>query len=141
MQDIFDCSLNAVEAFLAEMDRRGLDDDTVVVLMGDHPLMAPGWSSRRPTQADDSAEDVFFAMSVPGREPRELDAISHFDVLPLSLQAVLSPADQPLALALGRTPPQLTSLVARDGREQLAARLRAPSPGYQKLWLPPTAQP
>lgn len=141
MQDIFDCSLNAVETFLAELDRRGLDDNTVVVLMGDHPLMAPGWSSRRPAQTDDSAQDVFFAMSVPGRRPRELDTISHFDVLPLSLQAVLSPDDQPLALALGRTPPQLSSLVVRDGRERLAARLRAPSPGYQKLWLPPTAQP
>lgn len=141
MMDIFDCSLSAVEAFLAELERRGRLTDTVVVLMGDHPLMAPGWSSRRPAQAEDSAEDVFFAMAVPGRAPRQLDAINHFDVLPLSLQAVLNPADQPLALALGRTPPQLPSLVARDGRDQLAARLRAPSPGYQKLWLAPAVQP
>ena len=141
MDDIFDCSLNAVEAFLAVLERHGLDDDTVVVVMGDHPLMAPGWSSRRPAQADDSAEDVFFAMSVPGRAPRQLDAINHFDVLPLSLQALLSPADKPLSLALGRTPPQQTSLVVRDGREKLAARLRAPSPSYQKLWERPIVQP
>lgn len=145
MQQIFDCSLQAVEGFLAELERRGRLDDTVVVLMGDHPLMAPGWSSRRPGNADALDEDVFFAMAVPGRGPRRLDAISHFDVLPLSLQALMAspdePNDVPLAMALGRTPPGLPSLVARDGRERLAARLRAPSPGYQQLWLAPSAQP
>ena len=141
MHQVFDCSLNAVEGFLAELERRGRMADTVVLLMGDHPLMAPGWSSRRPAEVDDAAEDVFFAMAVPGRAPRQLDAISHFDVLPLSLQALQTPADQPQALALGRTPPQLPSLVARDGRDRLAARLRAPSPDYQKLWQAPSAAP
>lgn len=141
LRDIFDCSLSAVEGFLAELERRGRLQDTVVVLMGDHPLMASGWSAHRPAGADDATEDVFFAMAVPGRGPRRLDVISHFDVLPLSLQALLGPDAPPLALALGRTPPQLPSLVERDGREHLAARLRAPSPAYQKLWLRPAAPP
>jgi phosphoglycerol transferase len=141
MHHVFDCSLSAVEGFLAELERRGRLADTVVVLMGDHPLMAPGWSSRRPAVGNDAADDVFFAMAVPGRAPRQLDAISHFDVLPLSLQALQTPPGKPLALALGRTPPELPSLVASEGRDQLAARLRAPSPGYQKLWLAPAAAP
>jgi phosphoglycerol transferase len=141
MLSIFDCSLRAVEGFLDELQRRGRLEDTVVVVMGDHPLMAPGWSSRLPTTLEDASEDVFFAMSVPGRSARTLDTISHFDVFPLSLQALLQPPDQTLPLALGRTPPQQLSLVAREGRDRLAAQLRAPSPGYQKLWLTPPVQP
>lgn len=139
LRAIFDCSLRATEAFLEELGRRGRMSDTVVVVMGDHPFMAPGWSSRRPADGNNPDEDVFFAIALPGRGPQVLPPISHLDVFPLALQALGPTPDQPLALALGRTPPTLPSLVARDGRERLASRLRSPSPGYAALWnMPPS---
>lgn len=141
MQPVFDCSLEALEAFLTGLERRGRLRDSVVVVMGDHPLMAPGWSAQRAAVSEDAGEDVFFAMAVPGREPQQLGAISHFDVPALALQALLGEPDQPLDFALGRTPPLQPSLVERDGRAQLAARLRRPSPAYVSLWQAPGARP
>lgn len=136
---IFDCSLTAVEDFLAELHRQGHMQNTVVIVMGDHPLMAPGWKSPHRQDVDHAANDVFFAMAVPDQGTRKLAAIAHFDVYALSLQATLRTRDQ--ALALGRTPPQRPSLVESEGLDRLAARLRSPSPGYQRLWQVPPAPP
>lgn len=138
---IFDCSLAAVERFLAHLQGRGLLEHTVVVVMGDHPLMAPGWRRQHGQTPADARDDVFFVLHAPGQTARRLDMMGHFDVLPLTVNALLArpgdagPATQ--ALGLGRAAPHSPSLVQVFGPQAWASRLRAPSATYAEIWRDP----
>lgn len=144
MQAVFDCSLAAVERFLGHLQTRGLLDNTVVVVMGDHPLMAPGWRQQHGRPTTDGSQDVFFVLHAPGQAPQRLAMMGHFDVLPLTINALLArPGDTgpaTLALGLGRAAPHSPPLVQVLGAQAWASRLRAPSAAYAELWRDPSAQ-
>lgn len=141
MDAIFDCSLAAVERFLTHLERRGLLERSVVVVMGDHPLMAPGWRRQHGQTSDDASQDVFFVLHAPGQPAQRLAMMGHFDVLPLVVNALSArPGDATPAapaLGLGRAGPH-QPLVQSLGPQAWASRLRARSAAYAELWRDPS---
>jgi phosphoglycerol transferase len=139
VEGVFDCAVSQVDAFVRWLHQEGFMDNSVVVVMGDHPFMSlkyrqslidKKWQSL-------SQRDVFFGMSVPGVKPREVENMNHFDVMPTVLGAMGFALKDDRA-ALGRNWMALSASEATELPDNFRTHIRQASPQYLQLWAPRT---
>jgi membrane-anchored protein YejM (alkaline phosphatase superfamily) len=108
---------------LGHLERRGLLDDTLVVITGDHgeEFMEKGRWGHNSTFVDEQVR-VPLVLWVPGRAPLRVDArTSHADLLP-TLMPLLGVANPPADYAIGRSlfDPQPKRLLLAGDWDRLA---------------------
>ena len=135
VDDIFACAVAQLEDFAQWLDKEGFMRNSVVVVMGDHPFMAPQYRESLIDQKwrSLSSRDVFFGMSVPGQETRQMSDMNHFDVMPTVLGAMGFGLENHRA-GLGRnamTPPGSGNPALPENFRQ---RIRQSSTEYVRLW-------
>ena len=135
LDGIFDCSVFQLSEFMQWLKLSGFLKDSVVVVMGDHPFMAPEY---RKSLIDKkwkslSARDVFFGMSIPGKQKVDVSDMNHFDVAPTILGA-LDFQLEGNRFGLGRNLLVVDSSQTEINSEFLRSFIRRPSNEYNKLW-------
>ena len=130
----FHCNSRFIANFVALLKKDGLLENTVVVLMGDHPFM----NSMKQSMQFRGERYVYFKILSPLERPLARTAMTHFDVAP-SLLDLLGMADgRDTRFGLG------ISLFSDIGKEDYERHLQAvtddsilnKSPTYEAFWKP-----
>jgi phosphoglycerol transferase len=132
---IFNCSVFQVDEFIRWLKESGLLENSVVVVMGDHPFMAPEY---RESLIDKkwkslSSRDVFFGMSIPDKQNVDFPNMNHFDVAPTILGALGFQLEGD-RFGLGRNLLLVDPNQIEANSEFLRSYIRRPSNEYNKLW-------
>lgn len=143
------CTADEVGAFLTEIERDGVLDDTAVVVMGDHLAMV-GATSELADELRDAPRGVFHRMTTPLDVEPQPGSIDHFSILPTTLELLgvevpggrLGLGRSAVAPAEGRPPAPVDDTPSLDALapDQRRLVLEAPSAQfYARLWNPETA--
>ena len=130
----FHCNSRFLADFVTQLKQDGLLDNTVVVLMGDHPFM----NSMKQSLQFSGDRHVYFKILSPLEKPPTRQAMTHFDVAP-SLLDLLSLTDgKDTRFGLGVS--LFSEISATDYQKHLQAvtseDILNKSPTYEAFWQP-----
>lgn len=135
IDDVFNCEIDQIEEFVERIKKLGIMKNTVVVISGDHPFMAPkkiGLTSILEKNKI-QARKVFIAIVRPDGKKLEVSAINHFDMFPTVLSAMGFGVEGNHA-GLGRDLYNANSISTETEESNLSAMLRQNSKNYHNLW-------
>jgi phosphoglycerol transferase len=131
IDSIFDCSVDEVGEFLTWLNAQPFSQNTVVVVMGDHPIMAGHlFANKLVAQAE---PEIFFMIQRPDGVKLPSKNMTHVDIFPTTMAALGFdlPNDR---LALGHNIYNSSSLIETVAPDELRKIIRKPSPAYDALW-------
>lgn len=135
IDDIFNCEIDQMEEFVKKIKNLGIMENTVLVITGDHPFMAPkkiGLTSVLEKNTPQSRK-IFVAIVRPDGKRLAVSAMNHFDLFPTVLSAMGFGVERHHA-GLGRDLYSANSMSAETEEINLSAMLRQPSKFYRALW-------
>lgn len=133
MQDAIRCTARLLGEFMVQARQRGLLHNTDVVMVGDHLSMP---NSLWPLLQQVPDRSIFNRIVSERRIALQRPVVNHFDWAP----TLLGLAGFGLAqgrMGLGCTGIEAAACRSVSGIDQIDAKLRAPSPAYERLWWPP----
>lgn len=133
LDDIIGCSASQIADFVRFVHDEGFDEDTNVVVLGDHLSMRNSLWDRLQDAPNRHVFNAFFA-----RQPlaKNREDIVHFDLLPTLLEFIGIPSDNG-RLALGTSGFAKSVQVPNDeDRRRMADGLLLQSAAYADLWEP-----
>ena len=135
LDDIYACSLEQLENFVARLRDEGILENTVLVISGDHPFMEPKKTSLNPFEYDNGRlnRKVFISITRPDGKAFQVRQMNHFDMFPTVLSALGMKVENEAA-GLGRNLYARTSLSEQYTAHDFQKILRTESGGYQALW-------
>ena len=127
----FTCTSNSLSNFITELKKKGLLQNTIVVIMGDHQFMAPA----ELTHAFPDPRLVYFKILNATKKIQRTN-ITHFDVAPTILDSldILSNAQNKFGLGLSAFLVADESWNAKHLQTILHPNIMNFSPTYQDLW-------
>lgn len=131
IDSIFDCSVGEVGEFLGWLNTQPFSANTVVVIMGDHPIMAGHMFSNK--LAAQVEPEIFFLIRRPDGVKLPSKNMTHLDIFPTTMAALgfELPNDR---LAMGHNIYNSSSLIETIAPQELRKIIRKPSPAYDALW-------
>ena len=138
IDQIFQCTVLQIEEFYKWLDQNKYLDNTVLVIMGDHPFMSKDYRGKLGGSKfrDLSHKDIFFGMKLPDEKIRsktEIESMTHFDIYP----TVLSSLDYTIendSAGLGKNIFSKEFKNMSNSHSNLPNQLRRSSPDYLRLW-------
>ena len=131
IDSIFDCSVSEVGEFLKWLNTQSFSKNTVVVMMGDHPIMA-GHMIKNKFTAEKEPE-IFFLIRRPDGVQLPSKKMTHVDIFPTTL-AALGFAIPNERLGMGHNIYKSNSWVESVEPHEFRKAIRKPSPAYDALW-------
>ena len=131
LDSIFNCSVSEVGEFLEWINAQPFSQNTVVVIMGDHPIMTEHKLGSKFTAKKE--QEIFFLVRRPDGVPLPPKNMTHVDIFPTTLAALgfTIPNER---LGLGHNIYNSSSLVETVAPNELRKIIRKPSPAYDALW-------
>jgi phosphoglycerol transferase len=133
MADAIRCTAKLLAAFLDTARQRGLLRDTDVVIVGDHLSMP---NSLWPQLKQVPNRSIFNRIVADRRLVLQRASVNHFDWAPTLLNLMGFGLAQG-RLGLGCTAIEPAKCQSVTSMDQIDAKLRAPSPAYERLWWSP----
>lgn len=131
LDDIIGCSASQIADFVQFVHDEGFDEDTNVVVLGDHLSMRNALWDRLQDAPQRHVFNAFFARQPPAKNRED---IVHFDLLPTLLDFIGIPSDDG-RLALGTSGFAKSVTVPNDeDRRSMAEGLLLQSAAYAELW-------
>jgi|GEM_PF-3110869 len=130
IDSIFNCSVGEVGEFLSWLHQQPFSSNTVVVIMGDHPMMAPNSIKNKLATSE---PEIFFLIRRPDGVKLPAKNMTHVDIFPTTMAALgFELPDE--HLAMGHNIYKADSLVDTIAPQELRKIIRKPSPAYDALW-------
>jgi phosphoglycerol transferase len=135
IDQIFECSVKQVEEFYLWLYKNNYLENTVLIVMGDHPFMSRdfrkkiGGSKFRSL----SEKEIFFGIKLPNDQKVTLESMTHFDIYPTTLSALGFELDNNAAgIGKNMLSKNFNNMSAKH--KDLPNQLRRNSPDYLNLW-------
>jgi phosphoglycerol transferase len=135
IDDIFQCTVFQIEDFYQWLDKKKYLDNTVLVIMGDHPFMSKDYRGKFGGSKfrDLSQKDIFFGMKLPDNRVVYIESMTHFDIYPTVLSSLGYQLENDSA-GIGKNMFLKEFQNMKKIHEELPNQLRRSSPDYLKLW-------
>lgn len=135
IDDIFNCEIEQIEEFIDRIKKLGIMENTVVVLSGDHPFMAPKKIGLNFIFEKNKIQErkIYIAILRPDGKKLEVSAMNHFDMFPTVLSAMGFGVEGHHA-GLGTDVYSANSMSSKTEKNNLSSMLRQPSQIYRALW-------
>jgi len=135
INQIFECTVMQIEDFYQWLNDNKYLEDTVLVIMGDHPFMSNDYrgelgGSKFRSLSD---KDIFFGMKVPNDKETAIESMTHFDIYPTVL-ASLGYEIENDAAGIGKNMFSKRFQNMTATHTDFPNQLRRSSPDYLKLW-------
>ncbi len=130
IDSIFECSVGEVGEFLSWLHGQDFSSNTVVVIMGDHPIMAGHMIKNKLAKTE---PEIFFLIRRPDGVKLPAKNMTHVDIFPTTLSALgFELPDE--HIAMGHNIYKTESLIDSIAPQELRKIIRKPSPAYDALW-------
>ncbi|CAN6135080.1 MdoB Phosphoglycerol transferase and related proteins, alkaline phosphatase superfamily [Methylophilaceae bacterium] len=135
VDQIFQCTVLQIEGFYNWLNQNNYLDNTVLVIMGDHPFMSKDYRGKFGGSKfrDLSQKDIFFGMKLPDNRVIKIESMTHFDIYP----TVLSSLDYQIendGAGIGKNMFSKEFQNMSNIHSKLPNQLRRSSPDYLELW-------
>lgn len=128
LSGVYDCAIEQAGQFISWFERQKFSNNTVLVIMGDHPFMGDG-----PKVANQN-RDVFFMLKMPNQQAKLVD-MTHFDVAPTILDSMgFDLLNHRMGLGRSLISGQ-SYLLQKYDSQNLNKIMRHSSASYPKLWI------
>jgi phosphoglycerol transferase len=135
IDEIFQCTVFQIEDFYRWLDQNKYLENTVLIIMGDHPFMSKDYRGKFGGSKfrDLSQKDIFFGVKLPDREIVAIESMTHFDIYPTVLSSLGYQLENDTA-GIGKNMFLKEFQNIKKIHNDLPNQLRRSSPDYLKLW-------
>ena len=137
IDQIFECNVQQIEDFYKWLNQNKHLENTVLVVMGDHPFMSKDYRGKLggSKYRDLSEKDIFFGMKVPDEKNGSIaiKSMTHFDIYPTVLSSLGYQMENDSA-GIGKNMFSKRFQDMSTIHNDLPNQLRRSSQDYLKLW-------